>query len=73
MDVYKLVPVDLYDTGIKVVIEDTHLLQELAQRKREQEEMEKKLRKMEEEREREKKETTERKQSKRSSEKIIEK
>ena len=42
--IYKLVPIDLYETGMKVVVEDPVLLQEIAQRKREQEEMERKLR-----------------------------
>ena len=31
-----LIPVDLYGTGMKVVIEDTRLLKELAMRKKEQ-------------------------------------
>jgi hypothetical protein len=33
---YKLVPVDLYETGLKVVIEDHRLLKEIAMRRREQ-------------------------------------
>ena len=39
LDVYKLVPVDLYETGMKVVIEDARLIKELAMRKKEQEEV----------------------------------
>ena len=34
LDVYKLVPVDLYETGMKVVIEDARLIKELAMRKK---------------------------------------
>ena len=34
LDVYLLIPVDLYGTGMKVVIEDARLLKELAIRKR---------------------------------------
>lgn len=29
LDTYRMVPVDLYDTGLKVVIEDPKLLQEI--------------------------------------------
>ena len=46
LDVYKLVPVDLYETGMKVVIEDARLIKELAMRKKEQEEVERKLKEM---------------------------
>ena len=49
LNVYLLIPVDLYETGMKVVIEDSKLLEELALRKKEQEEMEKKLKQLEEE------------------------
>lgn len=45
--IYKIVPVDLYETGMTIVVEDPALLREIAQRKREQEEMERKLREME--------------------------
>lgn len=45
LDAYKLIPVDLYDLGTKIVIEDPRLLKEIAMRRKEQEEIEKKLRK----------------------------
>lgn len=34
LDIYKIVPVDLYETGLKVVIEDHRLLKEIAQRRK---------------------------------------
>lgn len=36
LSIYKIVPVDLYETGLKVVIEDPRLLKEIALRKQEQ-------------------------------------
>ena len=33
-DIYRIVPVDLYGTGMKVVVEDPALVREIAQRKR---------------------------------------
>lgn len=36
LDIYRIVPVDLYGTGMKVVVEDPALLREIAQRRREQ-------------------------------------
>jgi hypothetical protein len=37
LDVYKIIPVDLYETGLSVVIEDKKLLKEIEERKRLQE------------------------------------
>ncbi len=34
LNIYKIIPVDMYETGMKVVIEDQKLLKELEQRKR---------------------------------------
>ena len=31
---YKIVPVDLYETGLKIVIEDHRLLKQIAMRKK---------------------------------------
>ena len=34
LDIYRIVPVDLYGTGLKVVVEDPALLKEIMQRRR---------------------------------------
>jgi hypothetical protein len=43
LEIYKIVPVDLYGIGMTIVVEDQKLLKIIEMRRREQEEMERKI------------------------------